>query len=196
MDDTPRATIDEEEARSWLADHGDALYRYALGRVRQAQLAEDLVQDTLLAAWRGRASFGNRSAIRTWLTGILRHKILDHWRRSRRWRNASDLLGPDETTDELFDRLHRWRGDAQPQQWDPVATSERGDLRAALSACMDRLPTRLRQLFVLAEVEEEDRVELAARFGFTPNHLAVLLYRARQRLRLCLDGKLPHRAGR
>lgn len=185
----------DADAQRWLQDHGDALYRYALARVRQPHLAEDLVQDALLAAWRGREGFAQRSSVRTWLIGILRHKILDHWRRSKRWENASDLLGPDETTDELFDRLNRWRGEAKPQAWDPVASSERGEMRAALGICMEKLPARLRQLFVLSEVEAQDRAELAARFDMSPNHLAVLLYRARQRLRICLTGKVPARSG-
>jgi RNA polymerase sigma factor (sigma-70 family) len=79
------------EAARWLEEHGDALYSYALPRVRNADAAEDLVQETLLAAIKGRKSFAGRSAERTWLTGILKHKLIDHLRKSARQRPLSEL---------------------------------------------------------------------------------------------------------
>ena len=72
------------DAERWVDRHGDCLYRYALLRLRAPDLAADLVQETFLEALRVRASFAGRSSERTWLVGILRHKILDHYRRSGR----------------------------------------------------------------------------------------------------------------
>jgi len=68
----------------WLEEHGDILYHYALGRVRNPDVAEDLLQDTLLAAFKGAASFSGQSTERTWLVGILKHKILDYFRTYKR----------------------------------------------------------------------------------------------------------------
>ena len=76
-------TLDPE---TWVDQHGDSLYRYALFRVREVQVAEDLVQETLLAALGAKDSFAERSAIRTWLFGILKHKNIDHIRKISRER--------------------------------------------------------------------------------------------------------------
>ena len=79
--------------REWVDRHGDFLYRFAMARVRRADVAEDLVQETLLAAWRGRARFAGRSSERTWLTSILKRKAID-WLRRRvleRLQSASDV---------------------------------------------------------------------------------------------------------
>ncbi len=78
------------EPATWLDRHGDALYAYALMRVRDASVAEDLVQDTLLAAIRSVDRFKGESSERTWLIGILKHKVLDHWRRAGRERRLDE----------------------------------------------------------------------------------------------------------
>ncbi|MHC4684776.1 MAG: sigma factor, partial [Planctomycetota bacterium] len=75
----------------WLEDHGDYLFRYALVRLQDREIAEDMVQETLLAALRAREKFQARSSVRTWLVGILKHKVLDHFRKSYREPPISDL---------------------------------------------------------------------------------------------------------
>ena len=72
------------EAERWVDRHGDCLYRYALLRLGTPELAADVVQETFLEALRAQGSFAGRSSERTWLIGILRHKILDHFRKSGR----------------------------------------------------------------------------------------------------------------
>ncbi len=74
-------TATQEDASAWLEEHGDALYGYAKARVGTRELAEDLVQETLLAALQSRDRFAGRSSVRTWLFSILRHKIVDVYRR-------------------------------------------------------------------------------------------------------------------
>src|SRR5215472_19276111 len=71
----------QDTANDWLAAHGDYLFNLAVGQVRDPLVAEDLVQDTFLAALKARDRFAGRSSDRTWLVGILRHKIFDHLRR-------------------------------------------------------------------------------------------------------------------
>ncbi len=75
----------------WVDEHGDALFRYAILRLRDQELSEEVVQETFLEALRVRESFAGRSTERTWLIGILRHKILDHFRRRVRRREESNL---------------------------------------------------------------------------------------------------------
>ena len=86
----------------WVDAHGDYLYRYALMRVRDTAVAEDLVQETLLAALQSRHAYAGRSAERTWLTGILKHKLVDHFRRASRLAYSSQPEGEEFEHDELF----------------------------------------------------------------------------------------------
>src|SRR5436190_9437225 len=81
-------TIDPER---WVDEHGDCLYRYALLRVRKPEIAEDLVQETLLVAVRTHARFAGRSTERSWLCGILKNKICDHFRKLGRETTFTDL---------------------------------------------------------------------------------------------------------
>jgi RNA polymerase sigma-70 factor (ECF subfamily) len=84
---------DARDPARWVDQHGDALFRFALLRVRDADLAADLVQETFLSALKGLDGFHGRSSIRTWMTGILKHKIIDYYRRNRSEVLESDL-GP------------------------------------------------------------------------------------------------------
>ncbi|MDD5273254.1 MAG: sigma-70 family RNA polymerase sigma factor, partial [Methylovulum sp.] len=92
----------------WLDDYGDALYRYALLRVRSEPLAEDMVQETLLAAWQSFAQFTGQSSVKTWLIGIMKHKIIDHF---RKYSHETDSLDDFEDDDALlahsFDEIGR-----------------------------------------------------------------------------------------
>jgi DNA-directed RNA polymerase specialized sigma subunit, sigma24 homolog len=78
-------------ASRWVDDHGECLYRYALVRVRKPEIAEDLVQETFLAAVRGYEKFGGRSSERSWLVGILKNKIVDHFRKLGRETSFTDM---------------------------------------------------------------------------------------------------------
>ena len=99
----------------WLEKHGDYLYGYAMLRVRDAAVAEDLVQETLLAALEGFASFGGRSSERTWLVGILKHKLIDHFRRVSREAPSSPVA------DEVFEHPEYFRDSGQwVGHWKPT----------------------------------------------------------------------------
>ena len=99
---------------SWVDRHGDYLFRYALARLHQVELAEDLVQDTFLGALRGREQFAGASSERTWLVSILKRKIIDHLRRQHREQPASDIAA-DGWMDELFDHSGHWK--KAPARW-------------------------------------------------------------------------------
>lgn len=179
-----------EDPDKWVLLHGEILFHYALARVRDNHLAKDLVQDTFLAAWKQRASFAGKSSFRSWLTGILRHKILDYWRTAKRFNLATDLAVNEESEELLFTRLGAWQAEHKQSSWDPSEQSQQRDMIHFLSDCIEDLPEKLRRVFVLCEVEEEDREKTAAMFGVSANHLAVLVYRARQKLRICLEKKI------
>jgi RNA polymerase sigma-70 factor (ECF subfamily) len=172
----------------WLAEHGDYLYRYALVRLRDPYLAEDAVQETLLAALQG-SGYAGDSSPRTWLTGILKHKIIDHFRRAQR---EVPLEAPEEIAeeapgmDEFFSEDGHWT--EPPQTWgDPGGLLQQEQFLQALQECMDRLPKSQARLFLLREVIEEDNEEICKELDITPTNAWVMLYRARMGLRKCLE---------
>src|SRR4030042_1247008 len=99
MNDAPGMLSDPA---TWLDQHGDSLYRFALLRVRNPTSAEDLVQETLLAAWRAKDSFAGQATERTWLIAILKNKLIDHFRRTSRETPLPDMAETDDAIDALF----------------------------------------------------------------------------------------------
>src|SRR5262245_43042551 len=97
------AGTDSTLATRWLEAHADYLFHFAVGQVRDAGVAEDLVQDTFLAALKARNGYAGKSSERTWLTGILRHKIYDHLRRTCRERAVRVEPRRDEADGEAWD---------------------------------------------------------------------------------------------
>jgi RNA polymerase sigma-70 factor (ECF subfamily) len=173
-------------ALHWLDDHGDALYRYAVARTGDPTAAEDLVQETLLAAMRAR--FDGGSTERTWLVGILRHKVADHRRRrsSREHTFTDGDGGEDHGGFDAFTKRGRWTVGVPGWRSDPTAGAELSEFRDVLARCMSKLPRRVATLFWLREAEDRPTEELCAELGISPSNLWTMLYRARSRLRQCL----------
>lgn len=172
------------------------MLRYAAARVRDRQTAEDLVQEALVTAVTRLADFSGESSLRTWLIGILRHKVLDHYRWRRR--HPGDLPAAEDDAqsgrdDQWFTPLGVWRVDPnqglEPLDLDPARAAERSELRDALRHCIDRLPGGLHRAYVLRELEELEPDEVCETAGIARDSLPVFLYRARQALRECLQRK-------
>lgn len=171
----------------WLDDHGDALFAYCLLRVRERATAEDLVQETLLAALKAKDSFQGDSSERTWLIGILKHKTLDHLRRVGRERPLDAGRNPAEYTDSYFDETEHWQ--VEVSEWaqpDKALDNER--FWAVFHDCLEKLPERLRMLYALRELDGLETEELMTTLNIsTRNNLWVMLSRARVHLRQCLE---------
>lgn len=182
----------EITAHDWLNEHGDYLYRFALARLRDPYQAEDAVQETLLAAIRSR-NYAGQSAPRTWLTGILKHKIVDLVRKQVREQPIEGFAAelPEEAgMDDFFDETGHWVD--KPQFWGdfmggPQGVLEQKQFLAILQACLDRLPGKLASLFMLREVQEEDNEKICKELGISSTNAWVMLYRARMGLRKCLE---------
>ena len=192
-------------AAAWLDQHGDYLFSYAVKCVRSVDLAEDLVQETLLAAIVAQGSFAGRSAVRSWLTGILKHKIADHRRRTKRHAVPSQTGTPvaaspseanlAEWVDDQFTARGKWK--AQPARWggDPSAESERNELSKILAGCLDALPPRVAEVFLLVERTESSAQLSSNVLGVSTTNIAVILHRARMALRRCLEVNWFRRRG-
>ena len=146
------------------------------------------MQDTLLAALAGQTGFTGRSSLRTWLTGILKHKIVDTIRRQSRERPASDLEANADTGefDSLFDRRGHW--EVSPQTWEqPEGALGQKQFLAALEACLGALPERTARAFMMREHLGLETAEICKELGISATHCWVMLHRARMALRLCLE---------
>lgn len=166
----------------WVGQYGDALYRYALARLRRSHEAEEAVQETLLAAFQARQQFQGRSRPLTWLTGILKRKIVDRLRKTARL--PADIDPTD--LDICFDAHEHWR---EPLgRWgDPARFAERADFWRVVRNCLAKLPARMAAAFTLRTIDEEQPAAVCRDLAISPENLAVLLHRARLRLARCLQ---------
>lgn len=176
------------ELRAKIEELRPFLLRYASLQLRNREAAEDAVQETLLAALSAEASFEGRSNVRTWVTGILKHKCIDAIRRAARETSLSaeqtDAVAAE--VDGLFDEREHWK--EHPKAWDdPDAALHQKQFLQTLEACLAKLPSRTAQVFMLREHLGLDTAEICKQLGITGTHCAVILHRARMALRLCLD---------
>ncbi|MFN3166157.1 MAG: sigma-70 family RNA polymerase sigma factor [Phycisphaeraceae bacterium] len=184
----PTYELKTSDPSAWLELHGDALYAYALSRVRRPDVAEDLVQEALLAALGCADTFRGRSQERTWLIGILRHKVLDHFRKRKRSREVQEpAMGEGRGTMGLFNRRGRWH--PKPNAWsgDPAAVYEDAEFWRVYEACRARLPSTLAEAYILRELEGLSPEQVCGVLDITPSNLGVRLHRARLAMRGCLD---------
>ncbi|WP_373973950.1 sigma-70 family RNA polymerase sigma factor [Chitinibacter sp. SCUT-21] len=176
------------QALDWLSEHGDVLYSFALRRLRDPHLAEEAVQNTLLAALENPAGFGGQSSPRTWLIGILKFKIIDLFRAQQKTTQLDDdqLEMGAIREDDLFDDTGHWA--VPPVEWqDPARLLDSKQLRRQIDECLARLPRRMAQIFWLRELNDEPAEQVCDQLGISSANLYQLLYRARQGLRLCLS---------
>jgi len=183
---TTRTGTVPTDPQTWVDLHGDALFRFAVARFGDRDLAEETVQETFLAALEARDRFTAASSERTWLIAILKHKVVDHIRRSAREERATETAADDEAMTALFEGGY-WR--SRPSAWprDPEATIENREFLEALTRCLGRLPEALGHALRLREADRMETTELCDILGITPTNLGTLLHRARARLRRCLD---------
>ncbi len=171
---------------AWVAEHGDVLYRYALARVRRPEVAEDLLQETFVAALRSKDGFQGKSTERTWLTGILRHKIMDYFRSRSRGLPESQPMSHEDALDAFFDERGRWIERPQAEALRPDVLLEREDFWAVFDECLDALSPRHREAFVRRVMEEEHTSAVCKALKVTATNFWVMMYRARTQMRRCL----------
>jgi RNA polymerase sigma-70 factor (ECF subfamily) len=172
----------------WVDRYGDAMFRFALSRVGRQEVAEDLVQETFLAAWRARESFDGRSSFSTWLGGILRRKIADHYRQQGRDRVVSDVEASDQQG-PIFNNKGKWLDAITNWEDSPEQLAQDTEFWHVMADCMSNLPSHLAEAFQLREMRMASPEEVAPAMGITPKNLSVRLHRARLLLRRCLDQK-------
>ncbi len=179
---------ERDEHAQALEPHRKYLLRYAQFHLRDPSLAEDAVQDTLMAALAQREGFQGRSQLRTWLTGILKHKIIDLVRSRGRGLPADAFaLGEDgESTDGSFNANGKWVD--PPADWGtPDAALESSQFWRVYQECCQRLSKRDALVFSMREVMGLSSEEICKTIEISTTNLHVILFRARLSLRTCMS---------
>jgi RNA polymerase sigma-70 factor (ECF subfamily) len=176
----------------WVEEYGDELFGFAAARVRDRAIAQDLVQETFLAAIKASQSFAGRSSERSWLFGILRNKLVDYYRRQNREVALGDLELPLPEEQGVFCTSGIGRGGwvmkLAPNAWEtPDGTLVSKEFQEVLKSCLSRLPDKVAQVFLLREIDGVTSEEICKDLGVSPNNLWVMLHRARMGLRRCLE---------
>jgi RNA polymerase sigma-70 factor, ECF subfamily len=177
----------------WVELHGDYLFKYALLRLRDPATAEDVVQETFLAALKGGKSFAGQSAEKSWLVGILKNKVCDHYRKASRETTFTNLdFYSDEESDRFVaDGLSKdgWIHELGPLEWssDPGASLDSEVFWKTFRDCADKLPKNVSAVFTLREVDGIESREICSMLNISESNLWVMLHRARMALRRCLE---------
>jgi RNA polymerase sigma-70 factor (ECF subfamily) len=180
-------TIGTTSPENWVDLHGDYLFNFAIGQVRDMTTAEDLVQETFLAAMKARDRFAGQCTERTWLISILRHKIYDHLRRHCREKARRVEPSAARQDDAEWDEAMLWLHDVAAESHSPSRRLELEEFRANLEQALGKLPPRIAQVFQLYAIEETPGAEICAKLNISESNLWVMLHRARKQLREHLE---------
>jgi RNA polymerase sigma-70 factor (ECF subfamily) len=177
------------ETHTWVEKYGDYLYRFALMRLRDPQVAEDTVQETFLAALKNLHQFDGRVDVKYWLRGILRNKTVDHVRKSVRRKELQD----EQIQEVVGELLFKTSGvpSTRPKPWafDPDQAFAQEEFWEAFKGCLENLSGQMKEAFYMKMVEERETSEICKELDITDNYLWVTLHRARAQLKDCLEAK-------
>ena len=173
------------EPEKWVENYADMLYRYTLVRVKDLDVADELVQATLFAALKLQHTLAGKSNEKTWLFGILKHKTMNHFRSTKKKINL-------DITNAYVDRIQfdtAGHMTSSPNNWnvDPEKPTENKEFAQVLAKFMNGLSEKFHRLFVLKEIEGLSSEEICKEFGIKPTNLWVMLHRPRNQLKLCME---------
>jgi RNA polymerase sigma-70 factor (ECF subfamily) len=181
----------------WISLHGDFLYSYAFLKTNNKETAEDLVQETLLSAYKSIDSFKGDSSPKTWLMSILKYKIIDYYRKTDLLKNSETYLQETEVNfdssffEETFTSTAHWKSTSSPQKWHIEFETDDGILRKEIlnwvHYCIDKIPLKLRPVFFAKFMEERDAEEICKEFEISSSNYWVMLHRAKLLMRACLE---------
>jgi RNA polymerase sigma-70 factor (ECF subfamily) len=173
---------DAEALSAVVREHARPLYRAARGMGFREDEAEDLVQDVFTTFLQTLDRFEGRSQIRTWLFGILHHKVFE--KRRAQYRDERN-----DPIDAVFAARFDSRGNWSSPPLDLHQLLESNAIGAAIAQCLEGLPAAQREVFVLREMEGLETPEVCKALGVTVTNMSVLMHRARLRLRECIEQK-------
>ncbi|MBZ0206234.1 MAG: sigma-70 family RNA polymerase sigma factor [Flavobacteriales bacterium] len=184
---TAAAAMDKGNFNEWVHAHTSELLRYAASRVKEPEIAEDLVQLTFIAAWNGREKFAQQSSPRTWLFSILKNKIADHYRKAYRDPVVHGLEARDV---DHFTADGRWRAEHMPTEWDLDEQGRVERLQRFLAECLKKLPPHWRAAVEMKYLKEKDAAAICQELGITATNYWQQIHRAKVKLRECISARM------
>ena len=184
---TPNAKY-QLNPEKWISNYGDYLLNYAFLRLSSRDLAEDLLQDTFVSALKARDGFRGDSSEQTWLTSILKRKIIDYYRKKSTQNELAESRFKSPFKESGFLEGH-WEKGRGPKDWsdrEPGSLHQQ-EFQAILEECLSYLPEKLRAVFILKVMDEMESDEVCKELGCTASNFWVILHRARLRLRECIE---------
>lgn len=180
----------QETIAQWARQYGDELYSWAYHKTSARTLAEDLVQDTFMAALQTFNKFKGNSSPKTWLFSILNHKLIDYYRKKSRSHFALYELKPEgDLLSKLFDQNGSWVKAHRPQAWqqDDAHLLDNQAFKQTLESCMQKLPPSGHTAIQLKYLKEKDGKDICQALGISTSNYWQILHRAKLQLRHCLE---------
>ncbi|WP_119684762.1 RNA polymerase factor sigma-70 [Acinetobacter pittii] len=178
---------------AFLQDLRQQMIKFAFLQLSSLPQAEDVVQEALTSAFQHLDSFKGRAGFKTWVFAILKNKIIDVIRQKSRLVAMTELFKDEESElsiDALFDASGHWHKYEAPQAWQsPEEMMEQADFWIIFEACLNHLPAKYAQVFMMREVIELSSNEICSKLELSISNFNVLMYRSRTRLRECLENK-------
>ncbi|QVR66647.1 RNA polymerase factor sigma-70 [Acinetobacter sp. BHS4] len=178
---------------AFLQDLRQQMIKFAFLQLSSLPQAEDVVQEALTSAFQHLDSFKGQAAFKTWVFAILKNKIIDVIRQKSRLVAMTELFKDEESElsiDALFDASGHWHKYEAPQAWQsPEEMMEQADFWIIFEACLNHLPAKYAQVFMMREVIELSSNEICSKLELSISNFNVLMYRSRTRLRECLENK-------
>lgn len=178
---------------NWVDNYTDYLYSLALLKTGSRADAEDLVQETFLSAFKGKDGFKGESSEKTWLTSILRHKLIDFYRKKNPAQTLSSYLQETENSfhNSVFDESNygRFKTIIRPNYFsnsgEDYLLGE--EFRKILEECIMKMPGKLRTVFVAKYMNDEESSEICKEHGISSSNYWVVIHRSKILLRACLE---------
>jgi len=175
---------------NWINLYADYLLNYAYFRVRDRALAEDLIQDTFISALKSQHTYNGTANEKTWLTAILKNKIIDYYRsKLNKYSKLTDSID-NNTNNDFFDSKtdFHWMKGKQPNEWNTTERQlESNEFNTALSDCMQKMPEKLSAVFSLKYIDDEQTEVICKELNISSSNYWVMIHRAKLQLRECLE---------
>lgn len=173
------------DVTQWVNDYSDALFGYAVQRVRDREGASDLVQETFLAAWRNVDAYNGEASVKTWLFTILKNKIIDHYRKAANRQTA--IIKSDN--DPFFDEADHWKDGLCPQDWgaSPESRMNTKEFYTVFDGCKAKLKEIYSAVFSMKYLDDLQSEEICKVLNITASNYWVIIHRAKTQLRACLE---------
>ncbi|MDI9366071.1 MAG: sigma-70 family RNA polymerase sigma factor [Flavobacterium sp.] len=171
---------------NWIINYSNALYKYTIIRVNDTGIAEDIVQETFLSAWRNKDNYKGEASEKNWLYTICKNKIIDHYRKKS---TSIIQYAEADTTSSMFDDVEHWTKEDAPKEWgvNYNQTIEKKEFYSILEKCKSKLQQMQQSVFVMKYLEDLDTEEICKVLGITTSNYWVLIHRAKLSLRNCLE---------